>query len=494
MINIKKNKFNILSSIYKKFNLDDTKEKNDKIGWFNMLLLSPIFFTWFWMLNAINTSSPVANPEYLSSLYYGIGSNSTLYTTYHTVFASIFLLSNVFSLIIISLLIDKFSIKKVYNLFTFLAFISIMAMFFSFGNFPLMVIFGACFGFFGGGVAVIPLMKISFQWFNVKKIALPISIYISIGLFGGIISGFLLPEIAHVSFPNSTFGGLLPFSNSGNTSFGFMLLTVAMLEFLGFLGSLLIIEKKAEIGKYYVGLKKYGATFLEACTKKQNWYVALVIGLMNIPVSTIVWGFNVGFLTNPYYINAHNAPIAILSYIISILFIGNFLGSYFFGWLSNRIQKRKIILFIAIILEAAVTFLLVIRTLNIASLFIIFFFIGFLTSAQNLGYTMIGEQNKPQYIATANALNSMVLLSIGSIVQNGFVLAVGQSSGSGQGGSFPLIAILIIPILISIPLFFCILLVETGPKAADKDKLAKIINQYAFDIDKQIEKLKSKNK
>lgn len=467
----------IRHKLYKDIPKANNDYKNNKIGWLNLALLSPIFFMWFWILATFTASISVtqgSNPA-LAQLFYSTSGGNQLSGSQLTVFTSLFLIGNVFTVIPVALFVDRFSIRRVINIFLIVAIISLIGLLLSFQNYPLACFFAFLMGV-SAGVCVVPFLKIAFQWFKPKDVAFPIAFFISIGLFGGIVLNFIATELTKVHFTesNSIFG-ILP--GSANRSGGFIILLTIIMEIVVFFLSLFVVEKERLIKKHYIGLEKYGNNLVKALKKPQNISIPLIIGLMNLPVSVIVWSLH----TQVFIYFGDRGSSSTQNFIISTLLIGNFIGSFVFGYISDWIGKRKPLLIVANIILTAITFLLLIRHLSPNELFVVFFLIGFFCSAQNIGYPMLTEQNHAEISATENSWNSMILLSCGAIIQNVFSSIAGSLPGNENAiTAIPTWLLALIPILMIIPIFLSFTIVETGPKNKNKKALEFIINTYSF--------------
>ena len=72
-------------------------------------------------------------------------------------------------------------------------------------------------------------------------------------------------------------------------------------------------------------------------SKPQSWFTGLYITAMNITFTAFgaVWGTS--FIQTAYHIDKVDAAGA-----VSMLFVGGLIGGPFWGWLSDRIQRRKL--------------------------------------------------------------------------------------------------------------------------------------------------------
>lgn len=129
----------------------------------------------------------------------------------------------------------------------------------------------------------------------------------------------------------------------------------------------------------------------------QSWWLSLYSGFAFAPVMVFggLWG--VDFVVESYQLTHHLASV-----LVSLLFIGFAIGAPLFGWFSNWLGKRWIVLFWST-LFALITLSLAIYVHGIPPFllgFLLFSF-GFCISGFLLCFAMIREINFPSLAATA---------------------------------------------------------------------------------------------
>jgi len=102
------------------------------------------------------------------------------------------------------------------------------------------------------------------------------------------------------------------------------------------------------------------------------------------------------------------------SYMITVAWLGYALGCPFLGFISDYIQKRKPILVTAALFSAfsiaSITF-----CTNIYLISISFFLLGFGASGISIGYALMAEQFKKNFIAIGLGLNNGMITVVSAI-------------------------------------------------------------------------------
>lgn len=139
------------------------------------------------------------------------------------------------------------------------------------------------------------------------------------------------------------------------------------------------------------------ASCKEVFRNKQGWWLSLYSGLAFAPVSVFggLWG--VPFLAQ-YYTLSHTAA----AHHVSMIFIGFAVGAPIFGWLSDFIGRRKIVMVIGTAIAAIFSIMvLAMPPMPLSMLSAVMFLFGFSISSFLLCFTMIREINPPILAATA---------------------------------------------------------------------------------------------
>lgn len=150
-----------------------------------------------------------------------------------------------------------------------------------------------------------------------------------------------------------------------------------------------------------------------AILNKQNWFYGIYTSMLNLPVMLLgaIWG-------GLYLVQVFALTKTQASYVTSMILAGTIVGSPILGWLSDCVGLRKIPMIICAILSLILILILMYSTsLTITELAILFFFLGFITSAQIISYPAISESNPHEMSASALGLASVLIMSAPAIFQ-----------------------------------------------------------------------------
>ncbi|HVV69594.1 MAG TPA: MFS transporter [Gammaproteobacteria bacterium] len=145
----------------------------------------------------------------------------------------------------------------------------------------------------------------------------------------------------------------------------------------------------------------------------QNWIPAFYTCLLNLPIMILgaLWG--IVYLTQEHHLTSLQA-----AEITSMIYVGTIIGSPIFGFWSDKIQRRKLPMLIAAIFSLALILIVFFnRQLSETALSMLFFLIGFFTSAQSLTYPLIVENNPPILSSTALGFASIIIMGVGGLFQ-----------------------------------------------------------------------------
>jgi sugar phosphate permease len=123
-----------------------------------------------------------------------------------------------------------------------------------------------------------------------------------------------------------------------------------------------------------------------------------------------LWGIT--YLTYTNHISVINA-----SMVTSMLFLGTIIGSPLCGYLSDRVQNRKIPMIMGAFISLIVTVIIFNYQLHLTLLLLFFFLIGFFARTYSLGYSIAIEFNQKELLSTASGLiNVIIVLGVSSFL------------------------------------------------------------------------------
>jgi nitrate/nitrite transporter NarK len=129
----------------------------------------------------------------------------------------------------------------------------------------------------------------------------------------------------------------------------------------------------------------------------QSWYLSFYSGFAFAPVSAFggLWGV-------PFLQEAYGFTQRVAAHGTMLIFLGFAIGAPFFGWLSDRIRKRRPVMFWGT-LSAAICLVLILYVPQLAAdiVFGLLFLFGFSISTFLLCFSMIKESNSIYLAATS---------------------------------------------------------------------------------------------
>ncbi len=304
-------------------------------------------------------------------------------------------------------------------------------------------LFLAAFGRFFCGVmmsfGLIICLKLSSSHLPARKMALASSLIVMIGMLGGVMAQTPLSLlILAVGWRYALFGVSL---------FG---VCISLILWWVVPFSSIKKEEDAKALPIKVSLKKVFCV-------SQNWYGGFFVSLLNLPIAILGALFGIDLITKTYALSS-----VVAASIISMLFFGMIVGSPFFGWLSDRIQKRKPAMLLGAIFCLIFMLLLQYVTVwNAPLLYLLFFLVGFTSASQVIGYPAIAESNQKELSASALSFATILIMGGGYGLGLPFVgWLVAKSSINS--------AMIAIPIGIALSILMVFLMKESYPQPEAK--------------------------
>lgn len=173
-----------------------------------------------------------------------------------------------------------------------------------------------------------------------------------------------------------------------------------------------VIESQSTNNKQLVSLRKERITtgLKEALCNSQNWFGGIYIALINLPIMVFgaIWGIT-------YLKDVHNIKDKLGSEIIVCFFLGAMIGCPLFGWISDKISKRKPIMYFGCVGSILIFSLVFVGIkLSFTTLCVLFFFMGLICGTQVIGYPLISESNKDHCIAKATSIATFLVMFLGA--------------------------------------------------------------------------------
>ncbi len=248
----------------------------------------------------------------------------------------------------------------------------------------------------GAAFSAINCLKITANWFPIKRFAFMAGLMMSIGMLGAV--GGQAP----LSLFISAVGWRVALQIIGYSGLGLaFLFYVAIRDHPENKRDVRIIPSKTDIKM----------AFKELFKKKQPWLLSIYSGLAFAPVSVFggLWGV-------PFLMQYTGLPHAGAAHQISLIFIGFAVGAPLCGYLSDLFGSRKKIMYLGTFLATICMGLVIYAPISSQMLlgFLLFGF-GLTISTFLLSFTMIKEIIAPIFAATAIGFMNTFDALIGAI-------------------------------------------------------------------------------
>ena len=356
-------------------------QKNSRYAWLVWTLGASFFFF-----------------EYIVRVSPGVLVND-LIQAFHINAYQLGLLSSAFSLSYISMqipvgtLVDKYSVRWLVGFMALLCAGSTF-LFASTDTFHLAVLARFLIGI-TGAFAFVGALKIATMFFSSKHFGFLAGMTQALGMLGASAGvGPLSAIVASMGWRNTLM------------SLGGLIAILALLIFV------LVKDKPTNVGTKEPHHSIWNGLVV-VFKNPHTWINVLIIGLLYAP--TMVFGE----LWGPLYINrVYNITPVQAASVVSVIFIGWAIGGPFFGWISDRIQKRKPIIIGSIIFSLLfISIILYCPGLSLTWLFVVAFLYGFSNIGVSTCYAVAAELSPNQYSGTALGFTNMASILLGAVFQ-----------------------------------------------------------------------------
>lgn len=354
-------------------------------AWFVVFSASLFFFYEFVQINMFNAISD------------GIMNSFALTATQLGNLAAMYLYSTVLCLFPIGLLLDRFSTRKLIISAMCVCIICTILFALSTSLHAAMIlrfIAGA-----SGAFCFLSTLMLATRWFPNKQLALVTGLIVTVAMLGGVVAQTPLTLLAqHFNWRIALFGNVL---------LGIIFLSLIICFVENYPND---FNPRWHHKNYELGLWQ---SIKGALKNTQNWICGGYACLLNLLVLVLgaVWGSN-------YLVTVHYLTRAEASYITTMIFLGNVVGCPVIGWLSDKMGRRKLPLLIFAFLSCCLMSILnLAHPLSFHRLLILFFSLGFITSAQVLCYPMIAENNPRNLIGASEGIVSAIIMAGGAVFQ-----------------------------------------------------------------------------
>ncbi len=356
-------------------------------AWFVTVIVSFFFLYDFGLGNAFN----VLTPELLK--HYQMLNETSL-----SFIASAYFWINLLCLLPAAYLLDRFSPKKA--ILTTLLICAICILLMAKTNSVVMFTLARLSMGLASAFSLVGCIRIATNWFPSTQMGLVTGVIIAIGMLGG----YIVQSPLHMLLSATGLIGTILFIGGLGLVLALCILLFVQDTPPGFQKAR--AQQVAELKG--IPVVKTLTTIL---SQWKNWCPGLYVGFLNIP--TWVLG---GMWANAYLENTHHLSETAASIVSGELFLGMIVAYPFWGWLTEKIQRRKLPL-IGASLAALVTIgLIILFPFGYMGMMILFFILGFLIGAQTIAYPLVVEINPQKNTAVATSVVSMNSLFWGGVI------------------------------------------------------------------------------
>lgn len=369
--------------------------------------------------------------------------------------SSMYYLANVIFLFPAGVILDRYSTKKVIliSLMTCIAGTFLFAMSESFA-------LGATYRFItgiGSAFCFLSCFQLASRWFPPQRMALVTGLIVTLAMTGGMVA----------QAPFTRLVMLFGWRNA-----------VMLDAMLGMFIALIIFsfvkddpdEKLAHQSKVSTQENlSFWQALIHAYSNMQNLLAGIYTSLMNTPVAILG-----AFAGSVYLIQAHHYDRIDAASINSMIFLGVIIGGPLFGFISDKLARRKAPMVVSSLLSMMIMLMILYSVhLPVWQMKVLFFSLGLCCSAQVLSYPLVAENNSLSMTATAVSVVSVCTQGGFVLYQNLFSYFLNASSAHFQGVLHGVAAyqrsLMLLPVAFGIALLTVFCLKETyGKRIEDR--------------------------
>lgn len=152
---------------------------------------------------------------------------------------------------------------------------------------------------------------------------------------------------------------------------------------------------------------------LAVCKHAHTWITGAYAFAIWTPIAVFaaLWGV-------PYLQEKYQISVVAASGLCSMIWLGIGIGSPLLGWISDRIESRRIALIISAVFGLVSTLILLyVPELPMSWSYIVLFGLGLGAGGQTVSFAVVKENNSIEYVGTASGFNNLSVLIGGAIFQ-----------------------------------------------------------------------------
>lgn len=291
----------------------------------------------------------------------------------------------------VGIITDRFGLKK--TLFCAVLFCALANVGFALTHeFTTAVIFRILMGF-GASFGFVCLLVAVYDWMPHKNIALFIGISQFIGTMGPMLAAGPLNTLAQ------------------NEMMNWRVLFIALAFFGGFLALLVLLfvdKNRKTQGKFIILSRPTRITtnLSRILRQKQTWYIAVFSASVYFAIEYLSENEGITFLVKKGFSSSFS------SYMITVAWLAYALGCPLLGFISDKIQRRKPVMCISAMIALIALIGMIYLPLGKELIFVCFALLGLGAAGQSVGFAVMSEQCKEDYLAAGLGFNNAIIMMI----------------------------------------------------------------------------------
>lgn len=253
----------------------------------------------------------------------------------------------------------------------------------------------------GGSFAVVGCLKLASIWFPINRFALLTGLMVAVGMMGGV-------------FGQAPVAELLEKFGWRQTSFLGGIAGALLSVIIWFIVKDTPWKNHPEYTKH-TSTKRNLSIWKSLCAVMaipQVWIASIYAGLMFVPTTGFgqLWGV-------PYFIERFHLHKDEAGFMVSMIFFGWAIGGPLYGWVSDRIQRRKLPMGFAAITTLLVMLAIMYVEMSPWMMNICVFLLGAFSSGFVLAFSLVREINAPILTGTAIGFINTINNASGALAQ-----------------------------------------------------------------------------
>jgi MFS family permease len=266
---------------------------------------------------------------------------------------------------------------------------------------------------FGSAFAFVSALKLASIWLPLNRFALFAGLVTALGMIGGMAGDIGLTHlVATIGWQQTLYAG---------TILGAILIPIIWF----------IIRDKNNRDQVASSQRvSYRETFsglLVILKNPQAWLAGFIGCILYLSLSVFAELWGIPFLKEVYHLNANQAALA-----NSAVFLGWLVGAPLTGWISDRMQKRRLPLILGCVLSAiSITWVIFVPTTPFFLMIFLLFLFGVFSSIEVVCFA-VGRETSPRHVSGAAVSFVNLLVMFGGLALQPLVGKILDMHWSGQ--------------------------------------------------------------